>query len=83
MSYMPWLAGANAACYFISAESPRWFDAPAAAAQLLKISSYAGLLGTTLIDNVRLFGQVSDRAISDSSDARDGASSIASLLAGR
>ena len=61
-----WLAGANAACHLIVCESVRWFDGPAGAAQLLKIGSYAGLLGATLIDNVRLFGQVRERATSDS-----------------
>ena len=61
-----WLAGGNAACHFILCESVRWFDGPAGAAQLLKIGSYAGLLGATLIDNVHLFGQVRERATSDS-----------------
>jgi len=61
-----WLAGANAACHFIVCESVRWFDGPAGAAQILKVGSYAGLLGATLIDNVRLFGQVRERASSDS-----------------
>src|SRR5262249_37777480 len=53
-----WLAGASATCHFIVTESVRWFDGPAGGAQLLKIGSYAGLLGATLVDNVRLFGQV-------------------------
>jgi len=65
-SALVWLAGTSAACHFIVCESVRWFDGPAGAAQLLKIGSYAGLLGATLIDNARLFGQVRERASSDS-----------------
>jgi diguanylate cyclase (GGDEF)-like protein len=39
---------------------------PAMTAQLLRTASYAVLVAATLVDNVRLFGEVKDRAVSDS-----------------
>ena len=48
------------------AESSQLLDAPSMAALLLKTSSFGLLAGATLIDNVRLFGEVRNRAISDS-----------------
>jgi diguanylate cyclase (GGDEF)-like protein len=63
---LPWVAGVNAACHLIAAQSAQLLDAPALAAQLLICASYAIVLGATLVDNVRLFGQVRRRAISDS-----------------
>ena len=62
---LPWVAGMNAACHLMATQS-RLLDAPAMAAQLLNTGSYVILLGATLVDNVRLFGQVRHRAISDS-----------------
>lgn len=63
---LPWVAGMNAACHLMATQSARLLDAPAIAAQLLNTGSYMILLGATLVDNVRLFGQVRHRAISDS-----------------
>jgi diguanylate cyclase (GGDEF)-like protein len=63
---LPWVAGMNAACHLMAAQSARLLDSPALAAQLLNSASYVILLGATLVDNVRLFGQVRHRAISDS-----------------
>jgi diguanylate cyclase (GGDEF)-like protein len=61
-----WVAGMNAASHFIASQSIRLLDAPAAAAQLLDMTSYLALLGATLWDNARLFRQVRTLAISDS-----------------
>jgi diguanylate cyclase (GGDEF)-like protein len=61
-----WVAGMNAACHLIATQSAHLLDAPAIAAQVLNSLSYTVLLAATLIDNVRLFGQVRDRAVSDS-----------------
>jgi diguanylate cyclase (GGDEF)-like protein len=63
---LPWVTGTNAACHLIAAQSAQLLDTAALAAQLLNSVSYMILLGATLIDNVRLFGQVRHRAISDS-----------------
>lgn len=63
---LPWVAGINAACHLMATQSAQLLDMPALAAQLLNSSSYMILLGATLVDNVRLFGQVRHRAISDS-----------------
>jgi diguanylate cyclase (GGDEF)-like protein len=63
---LPWVTGMNAACHLMATQSARLVDAPAIAAQLLDTGSYMILLGATLVDNVRLFGQVRHRAISDS-----------------
>jgi diguanylate cyclase (GGDEF)-like protein len=61
-----WVAGMNAACHLVATQSAQLLDAPAIAAQLLNSLSYMVLLGATLVDNVRMFGQVRDRAVSDS-----------------
>ena len=63
---LPWVTGTNAACHLIASQSAQLLDTPALAAQLLSSASYVILLGATLVDNVRLFGQVRHRAISDS-----------------
>ena len=63
---LPWVAGTNAACHLIAAQSAQLLDTPALAAQLLNSVSYMILLGATLVDNVRLFSQVRHRAMSDS-----------------
>ena len=63
---LPWVAAVNAASQLIATQSAQLLDAPAIAAQVLNSLSYAVLLGATLVDNVRLFGQVQHRAISDS-----------------
>jgi diguanylate cyclase (GGDEF)-like protein len=61
-----WVAGMNAVCHLVASESAQLLDVPAMTAQLLNTGSYAVLTGATLVDNVRLFGEVRDRAISDS-----------------
>ena len=63
---LPWVAAMNAACHLIATQSAQLLDAPAFAAQLLNSLSYTVLLGATLVDNVRIFGQVRHRAASDS-----------------
>jgi diguanylate cyclase (GGDEF)-like protein len=64
-SMLVWVAGLNVICHLIATESARLLDAPAMAAHLLRTGGFAALAGATLIDNVRLFGEVRDRAISD------------------
>lgn len=61
-----WVAGMNAVCHLVASESVQLLDVPAMTAQLLNTGSYVVLTGATLVDNVRLFGEVRDRAISDS-----------------
>jgi diguanylate cyclase (GGDEF)-like protein len=63
---LPWVAGVNAACHLMASQSAQLLDTPALAAQMLNSVSYVILLGGTLVANVRLFGQVRHRAISDS-----------------
>lgn len=63
---LPWVVGVNAASHLMASQSAQLLDAPALAAQMLISISYMILLGGTLVDNVRLFGQVRHRAISDS-----------------
>jgi diguanylate cyclase (GGDEF)-like protein len=65
-SVLVWVAGLNAASHLIVSQSVRLLDAPAAFAQLINTSSYMILLGATLLDNAKLFGQVRILAISDS-----------------
>jgi diguanylate cyclase (GGDEF)-like protein len=61
-----WTAGANAAAYLVASQSIRMLDVPAVAAQGVTVCSYALLLGATLLDSTRLFGEVRQRATSDS-----------------
>jgi diguanylate cyclase (GGDEF)-like protein len=61
-----WTAALNAACQLLASQSVRLLDAPATASQLLKVSSFAALLGATLVDNSRLFNRAQDLATSDS-----------------
>jgi diguanylate cyclase (GGDEF)-like protein len=55
----------NAGCHLIMLESARMLDAPSALAQTLRVSSYAVVLGGTLLDNSRLFMQVHHLAATD------------------
>ena len=55
----------NVGCHLIMLESARVFDAPSAMAQTLRVSSYAVVLGGTLLDNSRLFMQVHHLAVTD------------------
>jgi diguanylate cyclase (GGDEF)-like protein len=55
----------NVGCHLIMLESSRLMDAPSALAQTLRVSSYAVVLGGTLLDNSRLFVQVHHLATTD------------------
>jgi diguanylate cyclase (GGDEF)-like protein len=61
-----WTAGANSAAYLVASQSIRLLDVPAVAAQGIIVGSYALLLGATLLDSTRLFGEIRQRATSDS-----------------
>jgi diguanylate cyclase (GGDEF)-like protein len=61
-----WVAGINAAGHLIATQSTRLLDVPASTAQLLSAIGCVVLLGSTLLDNAQLFGQVRTLAISDS-----------------
>lgn len=56
----------NVACHLVISESVRLFDAPFMLAQVLKVFSYAIVLGGALLDNAQLFDQVRELAVSDS-----------------
>lgn len=56
----------NVACHIAATQSIHNFDAPFTLAQGLKITSYALMLGGTLVDNAQLFEQVRRLAVSDS-----------------
>ncbi len=58
-------AGMNALSHFFASQAELLMDAPAVLAQLLRVSSYAIVLGGALLDNVRLFDQVRHLASSD------------------
>jgi diguanylate cyclase (GGDEF)-like protein len=55
----------NVACHVLATQSERLLDAPFTAAQFLKVSSYALVLGGALLDNARLFDQVRQLAVTD------------------
>ena len=61
-------AGLNVICHVTISESQRVLDAPFTVAHLLMVLSYVVVLGGTLLDNARLFDQVSRLAASDSLD---------------
>ena len=56
----------NVACHVLATQSERLLDAPFTIAQLLKVGSYALVLGGALLDNARLFEQVRKLAVTDS-----------------
>jgi diguanylate cyclase (GGDEF)-like protein len=58
-------AGMNVAVHLVLIVSLQPLDAPYTLAQVLRVSSYAVVLGGTLLDNSRLFMQVQHLAISD------------------
>ena len=60
-----WAAALNVACHLFASQSERLLDAPFAAAQILKVLSYAVVLGGALLDNARLFDEVRHMAVSD------------------
>jgi diguanylate cyclase (GGDEF)-like protein len=55
----------NVLCHLVATQSERLLDAPFTLAQLLKITSYAVVLGGALLDNARLFDQVRQLAVTD------------------
>jgi len=60
-----WAVSLNVVCHLMASESQRLLDAPMILAQMLKVSSYALVLGGALVDNARLFEQVRHLAVSD------------------
>jgi diguanylate cyclase (GGDEF)-like protein len=58
-------AGLNALSHFMASQAEELFDAPFAVAHVLRVASYAIVLGGALLDNVRLFDQVRHLAGSD------------------
>ncbi len=56
----------NVCCHVAASQSLHAFDAPFTLALGLRTSSYALILGGTLLDNARLFEQVRQLAVSDS-----------------
>jgi diguanylate cyclase (GGDEF)-like protein len=56
----------NVACHVVASQSERLLDAPFTVAQVLKVSSYALVLGGALLDNAKLFDQVRQLAVTDS-----------------
>lgn len=61
-----WAAVLNVASHVATSLSGRLLDAPFTTAQMLKVSSYALMLGGALLDNARMFEQVSQLAVTDS-----------------
>jgi diguanylate cyclase (GGDEF)-like protein len=55
----------NVACHVMATQSENLLDGPFLAAQLLKVASYAIVLGGALLDNARLFAQVRQLAVTD------------------
>jgi diguanylate cyclase (GGDEF)-like protein len=55
----------NVACHVAASQSERLLDAPFTLAQVLKVTSYALVLGGALLDNARLFDQVRQLAVTD------------------
>jgi len=55
----------NVACHALATQSERLLDAPFTAAQILKVASYALVLGGALLDNARVFDQVRKLAVTD------------------
>ncbi len=55
----------NVACHLAASQSERLLDAPFTLAQVLKVTSYALVLGGALLENARLFDQVRQLAVTD------------------
>lgn len=58
-------AALNAFSHFMAGQAEALFDAPFAVAHILRVVSYAIILGGALLDNARLFDQVRHLAASD------------------
>jgi diguanylate cyclase (GGDEF)-like protein len=59
------IASLNFICHISAAFSRQWFDGPFFLAELSKTTSYAVMLGGSLLDQARLFDQVRSMAVSD------------------
>jgi diguanylate cyclase (GGDEF)-like protein len=59
------VASLNFVCHVSAAFSRQWFDGPFFLAELSKTTSYAIMLGGSLLDQARLFDQVRSMAVSD------------------
>ena len=55
----------NVACHMIASQSGSLLDTPFTLAQVVKVMSYALVLGGALLDNARLFDQVRQLAVTD------------------
>jgi len=55
----------NVACHVIASQSASLLDTPFTLAQVIKVMSYALVLGGALLDNARLFDQVRQLAVTD------------------
>jgi diguanylate cyclase (GGDEF)-like protein len=53
-------------CHVVVSQSAHVFDAPFMVAEILKVASYALVLGGALLDNAQLFDQVRELAVRDS-----------------
>lgn len=61
-----WLAAIlNVGCQLAASQSERLLDGPFVLSELLKMASYAVVLGGKLVDNARLFEQVRQLAVTD------------------
>jgi len=58
-------AALNVVCHLVASQSERLLDAPFTFAEILKVSSYALVLGGALLDNARLFDRVRHLAVTD------------------
>jgi len=58
-------AGMNVACHLAATQSQHLLDAPYTLAQVLKVVSYAVVLGGALVDTARLFDEVHHLATND------------------
>jgi diguanylate cyclase (GGDEF)-like protein len=56
----------NVGCHVLATQSERLLDTPFTAAQILKVGSYALVLGGALLENARMFDQVRQLAVTDS-----------------
>jgi len=58
-------AAVNVICQLLASQAETLSSAPFATAQMLKVASYAIVLGGALLDNARLFDQVRNLSVSD------------------
>jgi diguanylate cyclase (GGDEF)-like protein len=60
-----WVAALNVACCLAASQSERRLDAPFALADMLQFGSYAVLLGGALLENMHLFANIQQMAVTD------------------